>query len=202
MIKALQLLLDPNTAWEKNSRKPPSVPGHLFTYVLPLILLGTAIESWALVAVGRDEERVIERRVHVPKAVAIKYGATQVTLGIAIAFVGAWMFKRIAEGFHRTQTYSGAFATMGYALGPYYLLRILDAAPFINTWICWAIGAVLAVSILYRAIPRLMRPDPSNALGVYMLCSLLLLAFLGLAHFVALLVLNEKLLANVRTPWG
>jgi hypothetical protein len=40
-----------------------------------------------------------------------------------------------------------------------------------------------------------MKPDPSNALGLFMLCSLLLLVATGLAHFVAQLVLEERFLA-------
>ena len=202
MIKALLLLLDPNNTWEKIGTNPPSVGGLLFTYILPLIILGVGIESWALVKFGREERGIIERHVKVSEQTAIKYGVTQVVLGVAVAVFGAFMFKRIAEGFHRTQSYTGSFATIGYAMGPYYLLRILDAAPFLYTWICWAIGALLAVSVLYRAIPRMMKPDPSNALGVYLLCSLLLLVLLGLAHFVATLVLEEKLLANLKIPLG
>ncbi len=202
MIKALLLLVDPNSTWEKIGTNPPSIAGLLFAYILPLMILGAGLESWALVKVGRDERGPMERRVKVPEQIAIKYGATQVALGLAVTFIGALMFKRIAEGFHRSQPYTGSFATIGYAIGPYYLLRILDAAPFLNTWICWGIGALLAVSVLYRAIPRMMKPDPSNALGVYLLCSLLLLVLLGLAHFVATLVLDEKLLVNLQIPLG
>jgi hypothetical protein len=77
---------------------------------------------------------------------------------------------------------------------------MLDGAPFLNTWICWGIGAALTLSLLYRAVPRLMKPDPSNALGVYLMCSLLTLALLGVVHFLAVLTLDEKLFTELQIP--
>jgi hypothetical protein len=68
--------------------------------------------------------------------------------------------------------------------------------PHLNTWVCWGIGITLSVAVLYRGIPRIMKPDPSNALGLYLLCSLLLIAVSGLAHFLANLVLQERILAG------
>ena len=200
MIKALLLLLDPTNTWEKIQQSSPGIGRVLFTYLLPLILLGTAVETWALIKVGRDEGRIVERRVKVPQELAVRYGVVQGGFGLAIALLGAWFFKAIGEGFHRRQPYSDAFATLGYSLGPYYLLRILDGAPFINTWICWGLGAALALSVLYRAVPRLMRPDPSNALGVYLLSSFVLVGVLAVAHFIAVLTLDEKVLTNFRIP--
>jgi hypothetical protein len=200
MIKALLLLLDPTNTWEKITQNPPGVTRVLFTYLLPLILLGTAVETWGLIKLGRDEGAFTERRIKVPQEVALRYAVVQAGSAIVIAFVGAWIFKAIGEGFHRRQPYTDAFATLGYSVGPYYLTRMLDGAPFMNTWICWAIGAALVVSVLYRGVPRLMRPDPSNALGVYLLCSFLLVAILAVSHFVAVLVLDEKILTQFRIP--
>ena len=202
MIKALLLLLDPTNTWEKIQQSSPGVARVFFTYLLPLILLGTAVETAGLIKLGRDEGRFTERRIKVPQELAVRYGVVQAASGIVIAFIGAWIFKAIGEGFHRRQPYTDAFATLGYSVGPYYLTRMLDGAPFMNTWICWAIGAVLTLSLLYRGVPRLMRPDPSNALGVYLLCSFVLLGILGLTHFVAVLVLDEKILTQFRLPLG
>ena len=200
MIKVLLLLLDPTNTWEKIQQSSPGVARVFFTYVLPLVLLGMTVETLGLIKLGRDEGRFTERRLKVPQELATRYAVVQAASAIVIAFVGAWIFKAIGEGFHRRQAYRDAFATLGYSVGPYYLARMLDGAPFINTWICWAIGAALVVSVLYRAVPRLMRPDPSNALGVYLLCSLLLVAVLAVSHFVAVLALDEKILTQLRLP--
>jgi hypothetical protein len=197
MIKALLLILDPDNTWEKIEQNPPSVASAFFTYLLPLLLLGTAVEIWGMMKLGYDKGRIVERRVKVEQDMAIRYGGAQVGLGILTAVIGAWAVKKLSQGFHRRHSYKEAFTTFGYSLGPIYLTRTLDALPGLNTWICWGLGALLGVSLLYRGIPRLMKPDPSSALGLYLTCSFLLLALAGVAHYLAQLVLQEKLLANV-----
>src|SRR4051812_31231151 len=184
MIKALLLIFDPDNTWEKIQQTPYSVLSVLFTYLLPLLLLGTAVELWGMMKLGYDKGQIVERREKLSQEMAIRYGTAQVGLGLLTAFVGAWLFKKVTEGFHRRHTYGETFATIGYSLGPVYLARMLDGLPGMNTWICWGLGALLGVSVLYRGIPRLMKPDPSNALGLYMVCSFLFLVITGMAHYV------------------
>src|SRR5688572_5460701 len=111
MIKALLLLLDPTNTWEKIQQSAPGVARVFFTYLLPLILLGVSVETWAVMKVGRDEGRFTERRVKVPEQVAVRYAVVQAACAIVIAFIGAWIFKSIGEGFHRRQPYAEAFGT-------------------------------------------------------------------------------------------
>ena len=200
MINVLLLLLDPANTWEKLAKASPGIARVFFTYLLPLVLLGAAVETWGLIKMGRNQGTILERRVAVSQEVALRYATVQVGFAFIIAFLGASMFKGIAQGFHRRQAYPDSFAALGYSLGPYYFLRMLDAAPFLNTWICWGIGAALTLSFLYRAVPRLMKPDPSNALGVYLMCSLLTLVLLGVTHFLAVMTLDEKLFTNLKIP--
>jgi hypothetical protein len=197
MIKALLLILDPENTWGKIEQNPPSIASVFFTYLLPLFLLGTAVEVWGMMKLGYDKGRIVERRVKLEQELAIRYGGAQVGLGILTSVIGALALKKLSQGFHRRHTYRETFTTFGYSLGPIYLLRMLDALPGVYTWICWGLGALLGVSLLYRGIPRLMKPDPSSALGLYLTCSFLLLALAGVAHYLAQLVLQEKLLANI-----
>ena len=197
MIKALLLIFDPDNTWVKIEQNPHSVLSVFFAYLLPLLLLGTAVETWGMMRLGYDKGRIVERRVQLEQDLAVRYGTAQVALGLLTALVGAWLFKKVTQGFHTRHSYKETFATIAYSLGPIYLARMFDGLPGVNTWICWGIGAILGVSILYRGIPRVLKPDPSNALGVYMACSFLFLALTGVAHYVAQLVLEEKILANV-----
>lgn len=197
MIKALLLIFDPENTWERIEQNPYSVSSVFFGYLLPLLLLGTAVEIWGMMKLGYDKGQIVERREKLGQEMATRYGAAQVGLGLLTAFVGAWLFKKVSQGFHRRHKYREAFATIGYSLGPIYLARMLDGLPGVNTWICWGLGALLGVSILYRGIPRVMKPDPSNALGLYLVCSFLLIVITGIAHYVAQLVLQEKILTNV-----
>jgi hypothetical protein len=198
MIKALLLILDPDNTWEKIEQNPPSVASVLFAYLLPLLLLGTAVEIWGMMNLGYDKGRIVERRVKLDQDMAIRYGSAQVALGLLTAVVGGWAFKKVTQGFHRRHSYRETFGTLAYSLGPIYLARMLDALPGVNTWICWGLGAGLGLSVLYRGVPRVMKPDPSNALGIYLTCSFLLVALTGVAHYFAQLVLQEKALTNLQ----
>ena len=197
MIKALLLILDPENTWGKIEQNPPGVASVLFSYLLPLLLLGTAVEIWGMMKLGYDKGKFVERRVILEQDMAIRYGSAQVGLGLLTAFLGAWAFRKTSQGFHRRHSYRETFTPIAYSLGPIYLARMLDGLPGVNTWICWGLGALLGISVLYRGIPRLMKPDPSNALGLYLTCSFLFLVLTGIAHYLAQMVLQEKLLTNL-----
>jgi hypothetical protein len=193
MLRALLLIFDPSNSWEKIETAKPSVAHVFFTYVLPIVLLSFAVEAWLLSRFGVERGQVIQRLTRVSQDVLIRYEVTQFVLGLVICVGGAFLIQKLSQSFHRKHSYAECFTMLGYSLGPYFLCRILDGWPVINTWIAWAIGALLAVSLLYRGLPRVMKPDPSNALGVYLMCSLVLLALTGIAHYFATLVLGEKI---------
>jgi hypothetical protein len=193
MLRALLLIFDPADSWEKIETAKSSVGHIFFTYLLPIMLLSFAVEAWLLTQLGSHRGGVVERVARVSKDVVIRYEVTQFALGIVLVFLGTVLMKKLSEGFHRKHTFKECFATLGYSLGPYFLCRMLDGIPSLNTWIVWAIGAMLAVSLFYRGLPRLMKPDPSNALGVYLMCSILILVLTGVAHYVATLVLGGKI---------
>ncbi len=190
------LIFDPATTWEKIQNAEHSIGRVLTFYLLPIMLLAFAVEGALILRFGVQRGQFVERVVKLSQDLVLRYEIAQLVLGLLVCVVGAWLFQKTGQSFHRRHTYAECFTTLGYSLGPYFLLRILDGWPAINTWICWAIGALLAISALYRGIPRLMRPDPSNALGLYLMCSILLLALTGVAHLLAAFVLEEKILAS------
>jgi Yip1 domain len=196
MVRALLLIFDPSATWEKIETTKHSVSRVLFLYLLPIMLVAFAVEGWMLLQFGMLRGRVVERLVRPTPELVLRFEVAQFVLGLAICFGGAWLFRKIGESFYRRHSYTECFVALGYSLGPYFLARMLDGWPDLNTWIAWGVGALLAVSLLYRGIPRLMKPDPSNALGLYLLCSLLLLIITGLAHFVATLVLEQRILQS------
>ena len=194
MLRALLLIFDPANSWEKIETAKPSVAHVFFAYILPIMLLSFAAEAWLLSRFGMERGHLTQRLAAVPQDVIIRYEVAQFALGLLICFLGAFLIQILSQSFHRRHTYSDSFATLGYSLGPYFLCRILDGWPVINTWVAWAIGAVLAISLLYRGLPRVLRPDPSNALGVYLMCSMVALAITAICHYFAVLILSEKIL--------
>jgi Yip1-like protein len=195
MIKALLLIFDPVGTWEKIENAHHRVMTIFLLFLLPLMLLTSAVEGCALMKFGDERGSVNQRIVKIPLQVALRYGAVQLVLGFAVVFGGAWLVRSIGAGFHRRHTYTECFTTLAYSLSPLFLARLLDAVPALNTWVCWGIGILLSLSALYRGIPRIMKPDPSNALGLYLISSLTLIIITGLTHFVTMLVLEEKILS-------
>ncbi len=194
------LIFDPAGAWDRIESSPRTVARVFFLFLLPLLLLSSVAETWELMHFGRERSTIGDmpaQKMKVSPQLALRYQAAQVTFGLAIAFGGALIYRKIGEGFHRRHSFTETFATLGYSIGPLFLLRMLDGLPHLNTWVCWAIGVTLSVAGLYRGIPRIMKPDPSSAIGLYLMCSLLLIALSGIAHYLANLVLEEKFLAGV-----
>jgi len=196
MIRAFMLIFDGSGTWEKIDQEKQPVGRIFFQFVLPLLLLTSVVEGWGLMRLGEDRGREVDKRVLIQQEVVVRYELTQIALSLLIVFGGAVALKQIGASFHRRHSYTECFTTLAYSLSPLYLVRLLDAVPVINTWVCWGIGALLMIALLYGGIPHVMKPDPSNALGLYMFCSILLMAVTGLAHFVAILVLEEKFLTN------
>jgi Protein of unknown function (DUF1282). len=196
MINAILLIFDPANTWERIEKSQRKVWAVFFLFLLPLLLFVSVVEGYALVRFGEKQSGIIERIVPISQELATRYETAQFCLSLLIIFGGAWLLKKTGESFHRRHTYKEAFTTLAYSLSPLFLMRILDGWPEINTWICWGIGIFLSVAAFYRGVPRIMKPDPSNALGVYLLGVMMLILITGLAHFLAVQVLEEKILTG------
>lgn len=192
MIKALLLILDPANTWDKIEQAERSFSKVFFQFLLPVLLISGAAEAYGLVTFGHKRGTVVERVVTVSPDLAIRYKIAQMSLDLFVVFFGAWVLRKIGAGFHRRHSYVECFIALAYSLGPLFVVRIINGAPAVNPWVCWGAGIFLSVSALYRGIPRILKPDPSNALGLYILSSLLLILITGLGQFLALLVLDEK----------
>jgi Yip1 domain len=197
MMTALLLIFDPSSTWEKLGALPQHrVWRVFFLYLLPVMLLTTAVEVFSLVKFGIRQGDVVTRVVMPSQELLIRYESVKTLLDLVIIFGGAWLMKKMGEGFHRRHSYGESFATLGYSLGPFLLGRLLNAIPAINPWIGYSAAILLAVSALYTGIPRVMKPDPSNALGLYLMTSLGLIVITGLAHFVAREVLEQNIFSH------
>ena len=194
MIRALLLIVDPSRTWEAIKNDQHSVGRVSSSFFLPLLILACAGEALGMQRLGIDSGGITEKLVTPSRELIIRYEAVQAGLSLLIVYAGAIALKGIGASFHRRHSYTECFTTLAYSMSPLLLLRLLDGVPAVNTWACYGIGVFLALSLLYRGIPFIMRPDPSNALGLFMFCAFILLGTTALAHFVATQVLAEKIL--------
>ncbi len=186
MINALLVIFEPVAAWDRIARARRSIGFIVLMYLLPTLMIASALEGYSLVRWGRERGRV-EEVMHAQTFTrnhAIVFEVAQTLLLILVVFIGAKLVKSVGETFHGRHTYTQAFTAVAYGFGPLYLLRLLDFFPKISPLIGWSIGMVLTVTVLYHGMPRIMEPDPSHALGFFFMGSLLLVALSAMVRFV------------------
>jgi hypothetical protein len=195
MLRALLLILEPAATWEKIFRARRGVVFILALYLLPLLLITSAIEGYGLVHWGKQRGQV-EEVAHLkafPRGEAVIFEAAQLVLSLLMVFTGAKMVKSIGETFHGRHNYPQAFATIAYGLSPLFLLRLLDALPAVPAWVTWGIGIILCIQVLYHGVPRMMEPDPTHAFGLFLMSALLLVVITGMVRFITWWYLIGKL---------
>ena len=182
MIKALMLVFDTTKTWEKVFREQRSTTFILFAHLLPLLVLTSIAEGYGLMHWGEPQWNLNRVRQFTLNE-ALEFELGQLLLSILVVFVGAWIIKSLGETFHGKHNINQSFTVVAYGLSPLFTLRLLDTFA-ISPWVPWAVGILLAATILYQGLPRIMRPDPPHALGLYLMSVLMLTIATGLARFV------------------
>jgi len=182
VIKALFLIFEPIAAWDRAARR--SLKFTVLLYLLPMMLIVGAAETFGLVEFGRWQSALVGvKKFTLPEALSAE--AAMMALMAMIIVVSAYMVKALGETFHGKHTYTQALTVVIYGLSPVFLFRLLDVFPNVKLLIPWGIGILLTVKILYYGVPRVMQPDPPHALGLYFMSSLLLAMITGAERFVS-----------------
>jgi hypothetical protein len=195
MIDALLLIFARDTTWERIVRTQRGALYVLCVVLLPLLAVTSAAEGYGLAKWGRIGRIVGERAYHIqftPREVVV-FEAVQAGCSLVIILGGAKALKALCETFGGRHFFTPAFAALAYGLSPLFFLRILDIVPSLSVWIGWAIGIMLSLSALYQGVPRMMRPDPSHAFGLFFMCALVMLVATGALRFLTGLYLQGKL---------
>ena len=193
MIRAVQLIFAPAGTWEKIVLASRGFVFIFFVNLLPLVAVTSAAESWGMFRWGESRNE-FGHIVTIPAELAVRYGVATSILGLLLALVSSRFLLSVARSFDAPATFTQAFTTMAYGLGPVYLARFIDAFPAINTWVCWAIGVVVSISLLYHGVGMVMKPEQTKGFGLYIFTTVFVIVLSGLAHFLALSLLHGKLL--------
>lgn len=191
MIRVFQLIFSPVSTWQRIDLAQRGVLTVFVVSLLPLLLAGTAVEGYGLLRLGERRDEV-NRLVRVSWEQVVRYAEAQVVLGLLLLFLGAKIVQWIADGFQVRVSYTACFTTVGHGLTPVFLLRCLDGWPALPTWLCWGLGAVLMVAVLYHGVGQVLKPDVSKGFGFFMLSALVLVLLSGLSHHVAVAVLRGR----------
>ena len=191
MLKVFFLLFEPALAWEKiaNARR-----GYFFilvTYLLPFIALVSAAEGWGLMRWGKLQPHFGKVKEFTPEMVW-RFEILQAAMFLLVVFVCALLLRLSCEQFHGTRTFLQSFTVMAYGFSPVLLLHPLNMVPAMHPAVSWIIGIVLAIFMIYAAVPRVLQPLPVHAFGSYCAAVFIVVLVSGLMRvFTAMYLLGQ-----------
>lgn len=196
MIKLVYLLFAPGQAWDSIATAQRNFFLVLLLNPLPLMALGIGAEAYSLCHWGLLSTDVIRAKpLLLSMDVAQKFALLRLGGDIITLFFAAQMLHWIGDSFHLRTNYNDAFRVIAYSLGPVFCIsHALDAIPYLNTWICWAVGILLAIYLLYHGIGMVMKPDQTKGFGLFLCTGLMLLILTGAANLMVQHLLRNKLL--------
>jgi hypothetical protein len=192
MIKVFFLIFEPSVAWEKIAQARRGFVFITVIQLLPLILLGSALETWGLLRHGKWQPDYDKFKVF-PAPDVYTYETIQFLLLLAVVFISALLVFKISQTFQDRLTFLQAFTTIAYGFSPMFLFRLLDYSADMHPAVPWLLGMALTMWILYQGIPRVMQPDPTHAFGVYLSAMIVVVLTSGLARLVTAMYLLGKM---------
>ena len=187
------MIFDPDSGWGRAAESARSAARVLLLHLLPLLLLGCVAEGYGMMRWGKRAGQFGTMKVFTLEE-AMSYQTCQFGVALVVVFLGAIMLRGLANTFHTRQKFTQALTVSVFGLGPVFLMRVCDAFPAVPPLVPWIIGAALTMAILYQGIPRVMRLDPSHALGVYMSSMMVLVLASGIGRLLVVYCLQEKIL--------
>jgi hypothetical protein len=191
MIKALFLIFETCPAWDRVVAAKRGLAFVLGIYLLPMMLITSVVEAWGLEHWGKWQPHIQEVR-HFSRTEVVSYETVQFILLLSAMFISARFIQTVTKTFHGRQTLTQSFTAVAYGLSPMFLCKLLDISSSMNPLITWAIGITMSVWILYQGLPRVLMPDPTHALGLYMVTALMLFLATGLVRVMTAMYLQGR----------
>ncbi len=189
MIKVFFLIFEPGPAWQRIAQARRSFAFIFCVYLLPMVLLASAVEGWGLERWGKWQPR-FQRFKDFSLNEAITFEAIQSLLLLLVVLVSAFIVLKISQTFHNRTKYQEAFTVMAYSFSPVLLTHLMDAGPMANPWAAWGLGIMLAIWVLYQGIPRVLQPDPTHAFGLYLSTIIVMVLTSGIGRVLTALYLQ------------
>jgi len=182
MIKVFFLIFESGAAWIRIAEARRNLIFIFIFYLLPMMVIVAAAEGFGLMHWGTAQVNSgIIKKLTANEAVV--YETAQSLLTLLIIAVCACLIKSFAETFHSRHDHTQSFTVVIYGLSPFFLLRLLDMFQAFNPWLTWGIGMMLTLKILYNGVPCVMLTDPTHALGLYFMSSLVIIVLTGTERF-------------------
>ncbi len=198
MIRFCKLLSTPAPNWENLFEDPPSALKVFFIFFLPLLILSVGVESagWYFLQIRTSFLSSAPQSISVFEEQIIRWQGIQLGLTLLLLLGLPLILKWVSESFGVRLIYSHAFLFVAYSLAPLVIIRIPDALPWINTWVCWGVGLLVSFRLLYHGAPYLLQRKLAGAFGFFMVTFLVFIVLTAISH-VTLQVLISRELRNL-----
>jgi hypothetical protein len=192
VFTAVSLLLVPARTWQKVAEAQRGIGFIVFISLLPLIALSSLMEGYSLMRWGKSM-REFGGVIMLSRERAVQFELLQILLGLALVFAGGKIVQWLGHGFNFEARYRDCFTVVAYGLTPIFLARFLNSMPGIDPWICWALGSVGIMLVLYQGIGWVLKPSPTKGFGIYFLNGLTLIVLSGVCQLIAQSFLTGKI---------
>ena len=185
------LMFEPSVAWQKIAEARRGVAFIILAHLLPLIAIVTAAEGWGLMRWGKWQPQFGKVREFTPVMVW-HFEILQAVMFLLVVFLCALLLLLASEQFHGKRTFLQSFTVIAYGFSPMLLLHPLNMAPSVHPAVSWFIGVVLAIFVIYAAVPRVLSPLPVHAFGTYCSAIFILVLVSGLMRvFTGMYLLGQ-----------
>lgn len=168
LLKDWFLITRPDETWNHIATGRRGVGLIFLCYLLPMLLLTALIEGHGLILIGR-RQLAAGLTDQFPPARVVGFEVVQGLLLLLLLVAGAVFIKFFGNACHRRNHLSQSLVVLFHAAGPLLLLQLFNGIPHLGVyWASWLVGVTLMVSTLYYGLPRIMRPDPPSALGLFL----------------------------------
>jgi hypothetical protein len=168
VLKDFLLIVRPDETWNRIVAAQRGVVFVWLIYLLPMLLLASVVEGHALMLIGRHQSAAGLTN-QFPAARVYGFEVVQSLVLILLLLVAASFIQAFGNACHRRNHFTQSLLVLFHALGPLLLVQCLNGIPSLHVfWVSSLFGVALAISALYYGLPRIMQPDPSSALGLFL----------------------------------
>ena len=120
MIKVFFLLFEPGATWDGIARARRGFSFILFVYLLPMIVISSAVEGWGLDRWGKWQPKFQQLKTFSNHGI-VTFEAIQAALLLLMVLVSALLLLKMSQTFEHRRNYQQAFTTMAYGYSPLFL---------------------------------------------------------------------------------
>jgi hypothetical protein len=192
MISALYLMFDAQGTWEKIVREERRVRSILSFYLLPLALL-SVVPEWFFLTHWGWASPYTGKGTPLSGSLALRYEGILLAGSVAMVFLAAWFIQMACKAANGVGDYRWSFRFAAYALGPILALRTLNGIPGLDPWLVLGAGVFLSLGVFYRGIPRVLRPAPAQALGLFIVVCFVIISLASVNRLGTLILTHYGL---------